>query len=40
MLKTACLDAKIGFDTAENKPSKVRWFPKGVGVRWGGVGVI
>ena len=35
MLKNAYLDAKIGFDTAENEPSKVRGFLIGVGV--GGV---
>ena len=32
MLKNAYLDAKIGFDTAENEPSKVRGFLIGV---WG-----
>ena len=31
MLKNAYLDAKIGFDTAENEPSKVRGFLMGVG---------
>ena len=31
MLKNAYLDAKIGFDTAENEPSKVRGFLIGVG---------
>ena len=31
MLKNAFLDAKIGFDTAENKPSKVRGSLIGVG---------
>ena len=30
-LINAYLDVKIGFDTAENEPSKVRWFPIGVG---------
>ena len=31
MLKNAYLDAKIGFDTAENELSKVRGFLTGVG---------
>ena len=31
MLKNAYLDAKIGFDTAENEPSKVRGFLRGEG---------
>ena len=31
MLQNAYLDAKIGFDTAENEPSKVRGFLVGVG---------
>ena len=30
MLQNAYLDAKIGFDTAENEPSKVRGFLTGV----------
>ena len=30
MLKNAYLDAKIGFDTAENEPSEVRGFLIGV----------
>ena len=31
MLKSAYLDAKFGFDTAENEPSEVRGFLIGVG---------
>jgi len=31
MLKNAYLDAKFGFDTAENEPSEVRGFLIGVG---------
>ena len=37
MLKNAYLDAKFGFDTAENEPSEVRGFLIGVeGVICGG----
>ena len=37
MLKNAYLDAKFGFDTAENEPSEVLYFWQQIGVQYGTV---